>query len=69
MLNLSHNELNRISVHITYLKKLRALILNNNHIKVVENVDGLLNLTTLGTSIPLLCFANCALTNLIAANF
>ncbi|RUS14510.1 hypothetical protein BC937DRAFT_93703 [Endogone sp. FLAS-F59071] len=47
VLNMSHNEVNRISIHVTQLKALKALILNHNKIKTVENIGNLLDLNTL----------------------
>lgn len=48
VLNMSHNELNRISIHITNLVDLKALILNHNKIKTIDNLAPLTNLNTLG---------------------
>jgi len=48
VLNMSHNELNRISIHITNLVDLKALILNHNKIKTIDNLASLTNLNTLG---------------------
>ncbi|KAJ3207992.1 hypothetical protein HDU67_007091 [Dinochytrium kinnereticum] len=47
VLNLSHNNLNRISDHVKKLTKLKALILNNNEIARIDNVTALTDLNTL----------------------
>jgi len=47
VLNMSHNQLNRISIHITSLTELKALILNHNRIKTLDNLASLTNLNTL----------------------
>ncbi|GJJ73444.1 hypothetical protein EMPS_05802 [Entomortierella parvispora] len=47
VLNMSHNDLNRISMHIEKLVNLKALVLNNNKIKVVDYLGGLLELNTI----------------------
>ncbi|KAG0281353.1 hypothetical protein BGZ95_004692 [Linnemannia exigua] len=47
VLNMSHNELNRISMHIEKLVNLKALVLNNNKIKVVDHLGSLLELNTI----------------------
>ncbi|KAF9179200.1 hypothetical protein BGZ50_007184 [Haplosporangium sp. Z 11] len=47
VLNMSHNELNRISIHITKLVNLKALVLNNNKIKVIDHIGGLTELNTI----------------------
>ncbi|ORX89270.1 L domain-like protein [Basidiobolus meristosporus CBS 931.73] len=47
VLNLSHNKINRISQHVTSLVSLKALILNHNSIKRVENIGGLHELNTI----------------------
>ncbi|KAG9324373.1 hypothetical protein KVV02_004968 [Mortierella alpina] len=47
VLNMSHNELNRISIHIEKLVNLKALVLNNNRIKVVDHLGGLTELNTI----------------------
>jgi Leucine-rich repeat (LRR) protein len=44
---MSHNELNRISMHIEKLVNLKALVLNNNKIKVVDYLGSLLELNTI----------------------
>jgi Leucine-rich repeat (LRR) protein len=46
---MSHNELNRISIHITSMTELKALILNHNKIKTIDNLASLTNLNTIGT--------------------
>jgi len=48
VLNVSHNELVHMSPHITRLKQLKALILNNNDLLEIENIEPLLQLNTLG---------------------
>ncbi|KAI9094387.1 hypothetical protein DFS34DRAFT_571431, partial [Phlyctochytrium arcticum] len=47
VLNLSHNEVNRISHHIASCKELKALILNHNRIKRIENMTTLKQLNTI----------------------
>ncbi|KAL0138942.1 hypothetical protein V8B55DRAFT_1362225 [Mucor lusitanicus] len=47
VLNVSHNELVHMSPHITRLKQLKALILNNNNLLEIENIEPLLQLNTL----------------------
>ncbi|KAF9110901.1 hypothetical protein BGX27_005740 [Mortierella sp. AM989] len=47
VLNMSHNDLNRISIHIEKLVNLKALVLNNNKIKVIDYLGGLLELNTI----------------------
>jgi len=44
---MSHNELNRISMHIEKLVNLKALVLNNNKIKVVDHLGSLTELNTI----------------------
>ncbi|CAO3567447.1 unnamed protein product [Mortierella alpina] len=44
---MSHNDLNRISIHIEKLVNLKALVLNNNRIKVVDHLGGLTELNTI----------------------
>ncbi|KAI8811863.1 hypothetical protein BJ742DRAFT_795874 [Cladochytrium replicatum] len=50
VLNLSHNEVNHISHHVMNLTALKALILNHNHIKLLDNLQNLRSLTTLVVS-------------------
>ncbi|KAI9269781.1 hypothetical protein BY458DRAFT_547107 [Sporodiniella umbellata] len=47
VLNVSHNALVHMSPHLRKLKKLKALILNNNKLLEIENVETLLDLNTL----------------------
>ncbi|KAJ3046473.1 hypothetical protein HK097_000836, partial [Rhizophlyctis rosea] len=47
VLDISHNEINRISHHISTLTNLKALILNNNKIARIENLNTLKELATL----------------------
>ncbi|KAJ3267809.1 hypothetical protein HK104_005604 [Borealophlyctis nickersoniae] len=47
VLNVSHNELNRISHHVSSCTKLKALILNHNKIARIENLSTLQELTTI----------------------
>ncbi|KAJ3099836.1 hypothetical protein HDU96_010546 [Phlyctochytrium bullatum] len=47
VLNLSFNEITRISDHAKKLKSLKALILNNNQITRIDNISTLTQLTTL----------------------
>ncbi|KAJ3090660.1 hypothetical protein HK102_003044 [Quaeritorhiza haematococci] len=47
VLNLSHNEITRMSHHIQNCTELKALILNNNRIARIENLSALRNLSTL----------------------
>lgn len=44
---MSHNDLNRISMHIEKLVNLKALVLNNNRIKVVDHLGSLTELNTI----------------------
>lgn len=44
---MSHNDLNRISMHIEKLVNLKALVLNNNRIKVVDHIGSLTELNTI----------------------
>ncbi|KAJ1560206.1 hypothetical protein HK405_007886 [Cladochytrium tenue] len=50
VLNMSHNRLNRISIHVQKLTALNALILNNNEIVRLDNISGLKALNTLVVS-------------------
>ncbi|KAJ3040836.1 hypothetical protein HDV00_010451 [Rhizophlyctis rosea] len=47
VLDMSHNEINRISHHVSTCTNLKALILNNNKIARIENLNNLKQLATL----------------------
>ncbi|KAJ9055425.1 hypothetical protein DSO57_1004284 [Entomophthora muscae] len=46
-LNLSHNQLTRLTPHISNCKKLKALIINHNNFTTVENIGSLTELNSL----------------------
>ncbi|KAI9487209.1 MAG: hypothetical protein EXX96DRAFT_552266 [Benjaminiella poitrasii] len=50
VLNVSHNKLVHMSPHITRVKQLKALILNNNELLEIENIEALHQLNTLVVS-------------------
>ncbi|KAJ3191785.1 hypothetical protein HK101_007410 [Irineochytrium annulatum] len=47
VLNLSHNNMNRISLHASKLTSLKALMLNNNSILRIDNISSIKNLNTI----------------------
>lgn len=55
VLNLSQNSLKNIPIHVQNLEKLKALILNNNEISMIENLDSLSKLNTLVLSHNQIC--------------
>jgi Leucine-rich repeat (LRR) protein len=50
VLNASYNQITFME-HVSALKELRALVLNNNQIKKIEGVGGLAHLDALGEGV------------------